>query len=378
MNKKKFSLFGSILILAFIVRLFLQTLAAWALKLVPFKPSFPYWDSVLQKLGPAWLWLWANFDGAHYIKIAQLNFHEKFTQAFFPLYPWSIRWLNYLIHNSLWSGLVISHLALIGFLYFFLKLGRLDYSANSVRWAAVLFLVFPTSFFLFSLYSESLFLFLVAACLYFCRQKKFWLGALFAGLASATRLVGVFLVLAVIWEYWQANQKKSWFQLGGLSLLSLSGLIAYLIYLKQKYHNTLIFVQSQSGFGAGRQVDKIILYYQVVYRYLRMLLTVSLHNDIYSVMVFEFFISLAFLGLIIWALIKKLRPSYLLFLIPAYFLPTCTGSFLSMPRFMLASFPLFYLLGNLKSKTAKLLLAFISLLLLSWSFIRFSRGYWIS
>ena len=99
------------------LRVYLQVLAFIALKLIPFKPSFPYWETVLAKLGPGWLWLWGNFDGAHYIKLSKLGYREAFTQAFFPLYPILIRFVNLLIHNSLVSGLVISHLATYGFIY---------------------------------------------------------------------------------------------------------------------------------------------------------------------------------------------------------------------------------------------------------------------
>ena len=378
MTKSNSKLFKFTIVSAISLRLYLQALAGLALRLIPFKPSFPYWQTVLQKLGPAWLWLWANFDGAHYIKISQLKYHEKFTQAFFPLYPLLIRIFDNLTQNSLWSGLLISHLSLVGFLYFFIKLGRLDYSVKSVRWAVILLLLYPASFFLFSLYTEALFLFLAAAALYLARTKRFFWAALTAGLASATRLVGLFLVLAVLWEYWQFNKKPKLFAWFGLTSLSLSGLSSYVIYLKQKYGSALIFIQSQPGFGAGRQIDKIILYYQVVFRYLKMLFTVNIHNDIYLVMAFEFLISLAFLGLIIWAIIKKFRPSYLFFLVPAYFLPTCTGTFLSMPRLALACFPLFYFLANWKNTKAKVLIACIFILLLTWSFIRFSRGSWIS
>lgn len=361
-----------------IVRVYLQLLAGLALKYIPFKPSFPYWESILQKLGPAWLWLWGNFDGAHYIKISQFGYREAFTQAFFPIYPFLIKVVSYLTQNSLASGLLISHLSFIGFIYFFIKLGRLDYSKKTLQWAVLLFLLFPTSFYLFSVYSESLFLFLTVLVFYLSRKKKFLLAAIIAGIASATRLVGIFLLPVILWEYWQVNKKKNYFHLAGLSLFSASGLLLYLNFLSKRFSDKFIFINSQPGFGAGRQVNKLILIYQVAFRYIKMLFTVSPQNDIYFVVLFEFLLSISFLGLIIWAALKKFRPSYLLFIIPAYLLPTLTGTFLSMPRFLLTAFPLFYLLGNLKNTKLKALIAIISTLLLSWAFLRFSRGYWLA
>jgi len=378
MIKPQKRLFIFSLILAGIVRLILQLIALPAIKYIPFKASFPYWETILADRGPDWLWFWGNFDGVHYINIARVGYRYGLTQAFFPLYPNLIKLLDYLTHNSLWSGLIISHLSLVGFLYFFIKLGLLDYSQKKVKWATVLLLLFPTSFFFFGLYTESLFFFLAAACFYFSRQKNFFLAAILAGLASATRFIGIFLLPAVLWEYYHSIKKPNLLKLSALSLLSASGLLTYLSYLQKHFKDFLIFVRSQPGFGAGRQVDKLIMLYQVIFRYIRMFLGVSIHNEIYPVLLFEFSLAIIFLALIIWALIKKFRPSYLLFLIPAFLLPTFTGSFSSMPRYVLASFPLFFLFGNLKSRFQKLLILTASVLLLIWAFIRFTRGYWIS
>jgi len=378
MTKSFKRLFYSVLLLFIIIRIYLQFLAGLAIKFIPFKPSFPHWNTILKTLGSKWLWLWGNFDGAHYLNIAKINYKDDLTQAFFPFYPLLIKAFNFITHNSLWSGLIISHLSFIGFIYFFLKLGLLDYSKKTVRWAAILLLFFPTSFFFFSTYTESLFFLLAAAAFYFSRKKKFLLAALLAGIASATRLIGVFLLPAILWEYWQSAKKLKPLKLTTISLLGVSGISSYLYYLYKRFNNALIFIHSQPGFGAGRQVDKIILLYQVIFRYLKMLATVDLSNQIYPVLAFEFIMALIFLALIIWALIKKIRPSYLIFMIPAYLLPTFTGSFSSMPRYVLACFPLFYLLGNLKNNKLKKSIIVISLLLLSWAFMRFSRGYWIS
>ena len=374
----KNKLFVQALWLALIVRLYLQLLAGLALKLVSFKGSFPYWDVFLKPNGPDWLWLWGNFDGVHYITIAKEGYAYGLTQAFFPLYPNLIKFFNFFIHNYLISGLIISHLCLVGFIYYFIKLGRLDYSAKTLRWSLLLLLLFPTSFFFFGLYTESLFLFLAAWCLYLCRTKRFLLAALIAGLASATKLMGIFLLPAILWEYYHVNKKISPVNLIKISLLGSSGLIVYLSYLQRRFHNFLIFVTAQPGFGAGRQVDSFVMIYQVIYRYIKMFFGVSMQNEIYPVLVVEFSISIIFLGLIVYALLKKFRSSYLLFLIPAYLLPTLTGSFSSMPRYVLTAFPLLYFVAAIKPKWPKFLWLAISLILLSWAFIRFSRGYWIS
>lgn len=374
MNK----LFKLSLIIALGVRLYLQVLAAWAIKFIPFKGSFPYWDIFLNTKGPDWLWLWGNFDGAHYISIAQEGYLYGLTQAFFPVYPLLIKWLTFIIHNQLLAGLLISHFCFVGFLYYFIKLGRLDYPDKTVFWAVLLLILFPTSWFFFSVYTESLFLLLTALSLYLARTRRFPAAAIIAGLASGTRLVGIFLLPAILWEYYQANKKPKIHTLALLSLAGLSGFLLYLNFLQQKFHNFLIFVSSQPGFGAGRQVDTIVMLYQVIFRYLKMFFGVSLSNEIFPVLVFEFFIAMIFLGIIIYACLKKIRLSYLIFFIPTFLLPTFTGTFSSMPRYVLTGFPLFYLIGRIKSKPLKIIILLISFALLNWGFVRFSRGFWIS
>jgi len=44
----------------------------------------------------------------------------------------------------------------------------------------------------------------------------------------------------------------------------------------------------------------------------------------------------------------------------------------------LIAFPLFYLLGNLKNKPVKIILAGVFGLTLAWALVRFSRGLWLS
>ena len=365
-----------LLLIALIIRLTMQLVAGLAIAYLPFRPSYPHWDITLINQGPEWLWFWGGFDGVHYLNIAEKGYEYGLTQAFFPLYPLLIRWLN-LFGNSLVTALIISHLSLIGFLYCFIKLGRLDFKAATIKWAGVLLLLFPAGFFLFGVYTESLFLFLTAACFYLARRRQWGWAAIMAGLASGTRLVGIFLLPAILWEYYKVKKPKL-LPLAGYSLIASSGLLLYLNYLQQRFGDFLIFVHSQPGFGAGRQVNELVLPYQVIARYTKMFLSVSPANDIYPVLVFEFLATLGFAALIIYALWKKLRPSYLIFIIPALLLPTLTGTFASMPRYGLIAFPLFYLLGDLKKKSLKIILAGVFGLTLAWALVRFSRGLWLA
>jgi len=353
-------------------------LAAWLGK--------KFFPQKLGYLGPS---IWANFDGVHYLWIAQ-NGYGLYEQAFFPLYPWLIRWLAKFIHNYIFSGLLISHLAFFAGLYLFYRLLLLDFSEKFVRRTIILLLLFPTSFFFASFYSESLFFFLMIAAFYFARRGKWLVSGIFGGLASATRVVGIFLLPALLVEWWEENKmqnakcksqndnlKFKIFQIFSIFLTPL-GLIFYMRYLAIHWGDPLLFVRVQEYFGAERTGGKIILLYQVFWRYFKMILTTK-PDPLYFVVWLELLTAAGFLGLLVWGYFQKIRHSWLVFGILAYLLPTLSGTFSSLPRYVLVIFPGFIALNLLveKYRWGKILyLIFAALLLISTIF--FTRGYWVA
>jgi hypothetical protein len=338
-------------------------------------------------LGPS---IWANFDGIHYLWIAQ-NGYGLYQQAFFPLYPWFVRWLTQFIHNYLFSGLLISYLAFFAGLYFLYQLLLLDYSEKIVRRAIIFLLLFPTSFFFASFYSESLFFFLMITAFYFARKGKWLISGIFGALASATRVVGIFLLPALFVEWGEQNKYKfqipnSKFQINFKSqipkLLSLflipMGLIFYMRYLAIHWGDPLLFVRVQEHFGAERTGGKIILLYQVFWRYFKMILTTKL-DPLYFVVWLEFLTAVGFLALLVWGYFQKVRSSWLVFGVLAYILPTLSGTFSSLPRYVLVIFPGFIGLSLFveKYRWGKILyLIFAALLLISTAL--FTRGHWLA
>lgn len=353
------------------------TLAAafFAIQKIPFKPSFPYWESILVPYGSPLFWSWANFDGVHYLGIARQGYFAQFTQAFFPLYPLLIRWLNIVFDNLLFTGLLVSHVFLIIALYFFYKLIILDSSSKTAKRAILFLLFFPTAFFFASFYTESLFLSLLLGGFYSLRKKKWLLAGFLGALASLTRLVGVFLVPAFLLEACQQRKKRGvWPCLA--CLLPFLGLLGYMAYLEKNFSDALYFLHAQPFFGASRS-DKIILLYQVFWRYFKMFLTVK-DRLVYFNITLEFATTCLFLVLIILGFRRKLKLSYLLFSSLAFLAPTLTGTLSSMPRYVLILFPGFIILGQIKSKTICYLLLVISCLLFLFCTMLFIRGYWIA
>jgi len=344
-------------------------------------------------LGPS---VWANFDGIHYLGITQ-NGYGLYEQAFFPFYPWLIRWLTIFTHNYLFSALLTSYLTFFGGLYFFYRLLLLDYSEKTAQKAIIFLLLFPTSFFFVSVYTESLFFFLMIAAFYFARKGKWLVAGIFGALASATRVVGIFLLPALLVEWGEqkkiqnpclaGRQAKSKIQNDNLKFRILQvfsifltplGLIFYMRYLAVHWGDPLLFAHVQEHFGAQRTSGKIILLYQVFWRYFKMILTTKA-DPLYFVVWLELLTAVGFSALLIWAYFQKIRLSWLLFGILAYLLPTLSGTFSSLPRYVLVIFPGFIGLSLLteKYRWGKILyLIFAILLLISTAF--FTRGYWLA
>lgn len=377
--------FQRILKFLLIWRMLLFVVALIGAFLIPLQKDYLYKEGVgvLDNI----LSPWASFDGVHYLNLAShwyANFYTLHLYAFFPVYPWLIRNLN-LFDNHLYTSLFLSHIFLLSAIYFLYKLLRLDVSDKLAKLTIFLMLIFPTSFFYVSTYTESLFLFLTVACFYFALKRNFLLSAVFAMIASATRLSGIFLWPALIVEYldfYKFDFKKAIkdSKLGYLLLPPL-GLLSYMDYQFNKTGDFLFFIHSQPAFGANRVIDKLVLLHQVFYRYVRMVITVENKlQPMFFVVLLEFGCGLLFLFLII-AAFRSLRKSYLVYSLFSFIVPTLTGTLSSIPRYVLVLFPLFLMAAQLlnnRSKSIKYLVGSISLALLTISLMLFTRGYFVS
>jgi hypothetical protein len=117
-----------------------------------------------------------------------------------PLYPLLIRFAAPIFGgNYLLAALVISTLLCILALILMYELFLAIYPQTVARDAVVMFLTFPTAFFLLAGYTESLFIVLVLSFWILARGKEWVWAALVAGLATLTRLQGVILSAVMLW-----------------------------------------------------------------------------------------------------------------------------------------------------------------------------------
>lgn len=191
-------------ILRFIIILFLgwkaivTLIAFFGISFLPIK--LPGEEIVLAGSATDFWGKWANWDGGHFRGIAEAGY-IPFQVVFFPLYPLLIKLLIFLGLHSLWGGLLISNLAIIGALFYLYKLVSLDFDETIAKKAVFITLAFPTAFYFNAVYSESLFLFLTTGAFYYARTKRWLLAILLASLAAVTRLTGLMVIFTVALEY---------------------------------------------------------------------------------------------------------------------------------------------------------------------------------
>ncbi|MBI2480333.1 MAG: hypothetical protein HYV60_17370, partial [Planctomycetia bacterium] len=202
----------------------------------------------------AWGWRW-------YLSISESGYgdgrNKEPKAAFFPGYPLTVRALQGLTgFPPHVAALVVSHacllLAMVLLLAYARQGQRVGVGPFDTRvglralWAMALF---PTSFFLRAMYSESLFILLMMWLLY-GTSRRWHIGilALIAGAATATRAVGIVLVavLAIhVWRTggarWQRSRRLCW-----VLPFSCRGIAAYAAFLGFRYGAPLAFVDAHA------------------------------------------------------------------------------------------------------------------------------------
>lgn len=266
-------------------------------------------------------------------------------------------------------------------MYFLYQLILLDEKKVVARKTLMLLLAFPTAFYFGSVYTESLFLLLVVSSFYALRRGFDKEAIVLAAFASATRIIGIFMLPALLYEKYlqlkQQGQEKKIIKYGPF-IFSGTGLLLYMYYLGVTFSDPVYFLNAQPAFGAQRSTHELILLYQVIFRYFKMFVSVDISSLLYYTITQEFVISIVFAGLLVLAWFKGVRKSYLLFAAPAYLLPTLTGTFSSMPRYVLVLFPAFMVLAKIiPNRWFNLVLAIFALFL-GINTLLFTRGYWIA
>lgn len=353
-----------------------------------------YFLTLVNPIRHVLLWPWANFDGVYYLLIAAKGY--TVNGGFFPLFPLLIRIVSSAFGTLLAFdplqfaiAMILVNASTLGSIILLYHVVRLDYS-ESIAWRSVwMFLLFPTAFFLVAVYTESVFIFLVLTAFYFARRGKWMLAGLCGMMVTATRIVGIALLPALIYEFilqyggfskFAVRLKKD---IVGMSTRALPiafiplGFVGYLWYSALKWGDAFYFIRAQGNMQNNRSVSAIILFPQTLFRYAKILTSLTPVTYEWWVAVLEV-LSCAFVlwvGYIAWK--ERIRRSYLLYALLAFFIPTSTGTLTGLPRYALVLFPLFIVLAMPRMERFGMNYRIVSPILLGVLLMLFSRGYFV-
>jgi hypothetical protein len=257
--------------------------------------------------------------------------------AFFPLYP--LIWKPFSIlpgPMELWGSLLST--ALFGgalCLLYRMTLGRYD---EGVARRTVLYLsIFPLTF-VFSLpYAESLFLLLALAAFALTWHGRDWAGAAAGALAVLARPVGIALLPALAWRTYRRHGLRVRPYLP-LLLLPLAEVL-FFVYLGWRTGDVLANVHAQErGWERGVGVLPYVFGY-------------TLWHDVIEGGHLRFLVHLGFT--LFWCFVfykawrMRMPAEYLIFAALLILLPTSGGLLVSIGRFGMVAFPLFWALAEL-------------------------------
>jgi hypothetical protein len=182
-----------------------------------------------------WLAIWQRFDANWYLSIAENGYGGIQGDIHFPpLFPILIRILKPLFGSAFIAGLFLSHLATLYAIKLLYETFHEWGKHLAAKWATLFLLIYPASFFLFSAYTESLFLITAIFSLRQMRRCSWIWAGFWAFCAILIRLQGVALMIPMFYLMWLERpflrKSTQWF---GLALPALGGLIY--LFLRSMY-----------------------------------------------------------------------------------------------------------------------------------------------
>ncbi|HEY6474336.1 MAG TPA: mannosyltransferase family protein, partial [Acidimicrobiales bacterium] len=187
-----------------------------------------------------------NWDGAHYLAIAEHGYRAAFDAPFFPAQP--------LIAHTLGAALgypnadiAVSWIAFAFAVWGIVDLASRFTTRRAAIAAALLFAWNPVSIFLVSGYAESLVIALSVWSLRFCLDRRWLSAALLAGVASAVipqgAVAGVVVVCGIVLAERGVRRVLSAVCYG---VIAEAGLIGYLLYSRAHFGDAFEFEKAAS------------------------------------------------------------------------------------------------------------------------------------
>ena len=308
---------------------------------------------------------WTHWDGVIYLDLAAHGYEANGPDrtAFFPLFPMLIRLGAALGVPTALCGVLISLVATFFALYFVYQIAEKHWGLKVARIAVLTFAFFPTAFFLNAVYSEALFVAFAAGSYWaaYVRRDLFVAGLLGA-LAAATRNTGVLLLIPLVYLWLRNRSEFGWRGVWDLALVP-AGLLGYMVFLWYEFGEPLMFAKAQTTGWVYRELTNPLATLEKAWtsaaeglKYVLDPATLFLEQSPIPALGAANAVNLIFLVLFLvlmgigFAFLPPGLSVYtFLVILPALLMPGTQQPLVSLPRFLLGAFPLFFVLGYLLS-----------------------------
>jgi hypothetical protein len=275
-------------------------------------------------------------DAQWFLRLATTGYsHSDNSAAFFPAFPLLIRIVNAVPGiGPLGAGLLVANACAFGALLLLHALTRFELGDAAARRAVLFTALFPTAFFLYAPYTESLFLLASIACFWFARRDRWVWAAATGALAAATRSIGIVLILA-LWVEVIAQHRRDHRAMLPRFIAAAAVAVGPALYAGWwwlRARDVFAPLDAQRAWrpdGAQQPIATIVDAVEFAYRYQSWwLLDLTV-------------VTLAVIGIVLAA--RRVAPTYTVYaassvLVPLL-LPLSSRPLLSMPRFMAVVFP---------------------------------------
>jgi Dolichyl-phosphate-mannose-protein mannosyltransferase len=315
-----------------------------------------FWDS------------FTRWDSGWYFQVARYGYHfvrggpgvgvgKPGKIAYFPIYPLLMRGTSHLFGSAnaafYLGGILVSWLSFVLAMVALYYLARLDLPRRHAERAVLLTAIFPFAFFFGMVYTEALFLLLTVVSFYAFRTRRWIMGGICGGLATATRPTGILMIVALAWIAWrnaEPTRRDRSSAIVGLVLVA-AGVGIYSSYVYRIAGNPFEWARSITRWGyypgglpwmmplrlAARLLTHPYLYLSTD--------PAALYDTLYGVTGIAFVVLIPF----VW---MRFGAGYGLFMLLNLWVPLSSGAFEGVGRYCCVLFPAFLWLGSRRSRAA--------------------------
>jgi hypothetical protein len=326
-------------------------------------------------LGDLVFGVFGQWDAGWFVRIATHGYDTRQSAAFFPLYPLVVRALALVVRSHLAAGVIVSLASAAG-------AAALLYRLSRARDAVLLLALYPVAYVFTAVYSDALFLLLAIASFYAGVRGRSVAAGVLGGLAVATRLLGLALLPALVVLLW----RRGWPRLVPLLLLP-AALLLYMLYLHEHFGDAFAFVHAEGVFWLRHTPplgpltglwDALHSGEQGFAQLVRHLPPGTYGKPeqyaIWNLVNLALLAAAAWLTVVAW---RRLGPAYGLYSLATLVIvltsPAAVVPLVSLPRFLLADFPLFVVLAPYRRVLAPTFAAVAAV-----AAVAFSRGVWVA